>query len=123
MAAYHPPTADRAGKLRLDFNENTIGCSSKVVEFLKSRLDESRLAVYPEYVEAKRDAGTFRQPMLERREEMFIDGHGRQAAFGAFDELFSAWLAIPPDVADGTLLRPSALLPGMQPIAFRVRRA
>jgi histidinol-phosphate aminotransferase len=59
MAPYHPPTGDRAGKLRLDFNENTIGCSPKVVEFLKSRLDENRLAVYPEYVEAKRDLAAY----------------------------------------------------------------
>ena len=50
MAPYHPPTGGRADKLRLDFNENTIGCSPKVIEFLKQRLDENRLAVYPEYV-------------------------------------------------------------------------
>jgi histidinol-phosphate aminotransferase len=55
MAPYHPPTGGRADKLRLDFNENTIGCSPKVIEFLKQRLDENRLAIYPEYVEAKRD--------------------------------------------------------------------
>ncbi|HUS67237.1 MAG TPA: hypothetical protein VMZ28_22020 [Kofleriaceae bacterium] len=29
------------------------------------------------------------------------------------EELFSAWLAVPPGVADGTMLRPSALLRGM----------
>jgi histidinol-phosphate aminotransferase len=55
MAPYHPPTGGRSDKLRLDFNENTIGCSAKVIEFLKSRLDENRLAIYPEYAEAKRD--------------------------------------------------------------------
>ena len=55
MAPYHPPTGGRADKLRLDFNENTIGCSPKVIEFLKQRLDENRLAVYPEYTEARRD--------------------------------------------------------------------
>lgn len=37
------------------------------------------------------------------------------------EELFSAWLAVPPEVAEGTLLRPSALLPGMRPVSFRVR--
>jgi hypothetical protein len=37
------------------------------------------------------------------------------------DDLFAAWLAVRPGVADGTLLKPSALLPGMKPIAFRVR--
>ena len=38
------------------------------------------------------------------------------------DELFSAWLAVPPGVADGTLLTPSALLSGMvRPVSFRAR--
>lgn len=38
------------------------------------------------------------------------------------DELFSAWLAVPPGVADGAVLKPSALLPGMiRPVSFRVR--
>lgn len=58
MAPYHPPTGGRADKLRLDFNENTVGCSPKVIDFLKSRLEENRLAVYPEYVEAKRELAT-----------------------------------------------------------------
>jgi molecular chaperone DnaJ len=41
----------------------------------------------------------------------------------AIDELFSAWLAVRPGVADGTLLLPSAMLPGMvRPVSFRVRR-
>ena len=39
------------------------------------------------------------------------------------DELFSAWLAVPPEAADRTVLTPSALLPGMvRPVSFRVRR-
>jgi DnaJ-class molecular chaperone len=39
------------------------------------------------------------------------------------DELFSAWLAVRPDVAEGTLLTPSADLPGMlRPVSFRVCR-
>ena len=37
------------------------------------------------------------------------------------DELFSAWLAVPPGTVDGTILRPSALLPGMRPVSFRMR--
>ena len=38
------------------------------------------------------------------------------------DELFSAWLAVPPGVADGAILTPSALLDGMiRPVSFRVR--
>jgi len=60
MAQYSPPTGGRTGKLRLDFNENTVGCSPKVAEFLKTRINERQLAVYPEYTEAKRElAGRF----------------------------------------------------------------
>jgi histidinol-phosphate aminotransferase len=54
MASYSPPTAGRAGKLRLDFNENTVGCSPHIVEYLKQRLTESELSVYPEYAETRR---------------------------------------------------------------------
>src|SRR5437899_3181279 len=53
MAAYSPPTAGRADKLRLDFNENTEGCSPNVAAFLRERINAERLAIYPEYVEAK----------------------------------------------------------------------
>ncbi|MGH9659205.1 MAG: pyridoxal phosphate-dependent aminotransferase, partial [Bryobacteraceae bacterium] len=49
MSPYSPPTGGRAGKLRLDFNENTVGCSPRVVAFLQKALDPERLAVYPEY--------------------------------------------------------------------------
>ena len=34
MAPYSPPSQGRAGKLRLDFNENTVGCSPKVIDAL-----------------------------------------------------------------------------------------
>ena len=38
------------------------------------------------------------------------------------DDLFSAWLAIPPGVQDGEILPPSALLAGMiNRVVFRVR--
>lgn len=59
MKAYHPPLEGRAGSLRLDFNENTIGCSPKVVEFLKSQLDQGGLALYPEYAETRASVASF----------------------------------------------------------------
>jgi curved DNA-binding protein CbpA len=41
---------------------------------------------------------------------------------GTVDELFSAWLAVPPGVADGALLAPTTLLRGMVgTVTFRVR--
>ncbi len=55
MAAYSPPTADREEKLRLDFNENTVGCSPAVIAALRERLSADRLAVYPEYAMARTD--------------------------------------------------------------------
>ncbi len=53
MAPYKPPSSGRAGKLRLDFNENTVGASPRVVEHLRRHLSESGLAVYPEYEEVR----------------------------------------------------------------------
>jgi histidinol-phosphate aminotransferase len=53
MAPYSPPTAGRAGKMRLDFNENTVGCSPRVIDALKRGIGAEGLAVYPEYGEAK----------------------------------------------------------------------
>jgi len=56
----------------------------------------------------------------------YADSAGNCARCGGrrtIAELFSAWLAIPPGVTDGTVLHPSAVLPGMvQPVSFRVRR-
>ena len=59
MAPYTPPTGGRAGKLRLDFNENTVGCSPKVVAYLKEKLTADALTVYPEYVDAMRELAAF----------------------------------------------------------------
>ena len=52
MAPYSPPTGGRAGKLRLDFNENTVGCSPKVIECLRKYATADALSIYPEYTEA-----------------------------------------------------------------------
>src|SRR6202140_4406167 len=59
MAPYSPPSGGRAGKLRLDFNENTVGCSPKVVECLQKYLTADHLTIYPENQDARRDLGTF----------------------------------------------------------------
>ncbi len=42
------PTGDRAGKLRLDFNENTVGCAPAVLEALR-RVTAEQIAMYPDY--------------------------------------------------------------------------
>ncbi len=59
MAPYSPPTGGRTSKLRLDFNENTVGCSPAVIEFLKSTLGADQLSIYPEYVEARQELAAF----------------------------------------------------------------
>lgn len=59
MAPYSPPTGGRAGKLRLDFNENTVGASPKVLEYLREHLTEDGLSVYPEYREVKQELAAF----------------------------------------------------------------
>ncbi|HVV46775.1 MAG TPA: aminotransferase class I/II-fold pyridoxal phosphate-dependent enzyme, partial [Bryobacteraceae bacterium] len=53
MAPYSPPTGNRHDKLRLDFNENTVGCSPAVIEHLKSVLTAGELTVYPDYARVK----------------------------------------------------------------------
>jgi histidinol-phosphate aminotransferase len=45
---YEPPGEGRADKLRLDFNENTAGCSPAVPRAL-GKLSPKTLAMYPEY--------------------------------------------------------------------------
>jgi histidinol-phosphate aminotransferase len=59
MAPYSPPSAGREGKLRLDFNENTVGCSPAVIEFLREHLTSPQLSIYPEYVDAMRELAAF----------------------------------------------------------------
>ncbi|MFN2476298.1 MAG: histidinol-phosphate transaminase [Chthoniobacterales bacterium] len=59
MRPYAPPTGGRADKLRLDFNENTVGCSPKVAEFLRTHVSDGLLSVYPEYTDAKRDLAKY----------------------------------------------------------------
>ncbi len=52
VKAYHPPLDGRSG-LRLDFNENTAGCSPRVLQRLRSMTAEE-LARYPERAPVER---------------------------------------------------------------------
>ena len=45
---YEAPAEGRAGKIRLDFNENTTGCSTAARRAL-ARLSAKQIATYPEY--------------------------------------------------------------------------
>src|ERR1043165_502625 len=97
MAPYSPPTSGRAGKLRLDFNENTVGCSPKVIETLKSGVEAADLAVYPEYDSARQMVADY----FGVRPEQFLFTNGTDEAIQVFINTY---------VDDGqevVLLRPS----------------
>ena len=54
MRPYHPPLEGRNGKLRLDFNENTIGCSPKARKAIR-RLTSAAVSMYPEQDTVRRE--------------------------------------------------------------------
>ena len=54
MRPYHPPLEGRGGKLRLDFNENTLGCSPAVRKALRE-LSSADLSMYPEQETVRRE--------------------------------------------------------------------
>ncbi|HJT88314.1 MAG TPA: histidinol-phosphate transaminase [Bryobacteraceae bacterium] len=97
MAPYSPPTGGRAGKLRLDFNENTIGCSPRVIDALLAGLQPGGLAVYPEYGDAKQAIADY----FRVQPEQFVFTNGTDEAIQIFVNTY---------VDDGQevlLLRPS----------------
>ncbi len=53
LEKYRPPLEGRGGKLRLDFNENTIGCAPGVIRALRRSLNGEGLTRYPEYAETR----------------------------------------------------------------------
>jgi histidinol-phosphate aminotransferase len=59
LKPYRPPREGRGGKLRLDFNENTVGCPTGVIRALRRMLNSDWLARYPEYEDAKKVLAKF----------------------------------------------------------------
>ncbi|HUK18885.1 MAG TPA: histidinol-phosphate transaminase [Bryobacteraceae bacterium] len=80
MKPYSPPTAGRTDKLRLDFNENTVGCSPRVIEALHVALDAGSLAVYPEYGEAKQTIAAY----FHVQPDQFVFTNGTDEAIQVF---------------------------------------
>src|SRR6516164_930528 len=78
---YEAPAEGRAGKIRLDFNENTSGCSAAARRAL-ARLTAKQIATYPEYdVATRKLARYFRvQP-----EELLLTNGGDDALRVFFD--------------------------------------
>lgn len=78
---YEAPAEGRSGKVRLDFNENTSGCSPAVRRALAS-LTAKQLAMYPEYQKpTERLAGYFGV----KPEELLLTNGGDDALRVFFD--------------------------------------
>jgi histidinol-phosphate aminotransferase len=58
MRPYHPPLESRDGKLRLDFNENSIGCSPKALQAIRN-LTSATVSMYPEQETGRRELAAF----------------------------------------------------------------
>ncbi len=54
LKKYRPPQEGRGGKMRLDFNENTVGCPPQVIRALRRALNPEMMTRYPEYDEGRR---------------------------------------------------------------------
>jgi histidinol-phosphate aminotransferase len=87
---YEAPAEGRAGKLRLDFNENTSGCSPAVKRAL-AKLTTKQLAMYPEYqAPARRIARYFGI----RPQELLLTNGGDDALRVFFDTFVEAGSSI-----------------------------
>jgi histidinol-phosphate aminotransferase len=83
---YEAPAEGRTGKLRLDFNENTTGCSPAVRRAL-ANLTSKKIAMYPEYqATTQRLARYFRV----RPEELLLTNGGDDALRVFFDAFVDA---------------------------------
>jgi histidinol-phosphate aminotransferase len=54
LKKYRPPQEGRSGKMRLDFNENTVGCPPQVIRALRRAINPEMMTSYPEYDEGRR---------------------------------------------------------------------
>jgi len=68
MRAYNPPLEGRTKKLRLDFNENPIGCSPKVRQAL-AKLSSAEICSYPEQETVRRQMAKY---FAVRPEELLL---------------------------------------------------
>src|SRR5258708_9556581 len=78
---YEAPAEGRSDKLRLDFNENTSGCSPEVRGAL-AKLTTKQLAMYPEYQAPTRRIARF---FGVRPEELLLTNGGDDALRVFFD--------------------------------------
>jgi histidinol-phosphate aminotransferase len=83
---YEPPGEGRADKLRLDFNENTAGCSRAVQRAL-SKLTPKLLSMYPEY---ERGTRRLARHFQVNSEELLLTNGGDDALRLFFDAFVDA---------------------------------
>jgi histidinol-phosphate aminotransferase len=78
---YEAPAEGRAGKIRLDFNENTAGCGPAVLRAL-AKLTPQQLAMYPEY---QKPTARIARHLGVRTEELLLTNGGDDALRVFFD--------------------------------------
>lgn len=87
---YEAPAEGRSGKLRLDFNENTSGCSPAVRRAL-AKLTSKQLAMYPEY---QASTNQLARHFRVRPEELLLTNGGDDALRVFFDTFVEAGSSI-----------------------------
>ena len=87
---YESPAEGRAKKMRLDFNENTSGCSRAVVRAL-AKLSPKQLAMYPEYQRPTRALARY---FGVKPEELLLANGGDDALRVFFDTFVDPGSAI-----------------------------
>jgi histidinol-phosphate aminotransferase len=83
---YDAPAEGREGKVRLDFNENTAGCSRAVLRALR-KMSPKKLAMYPEY---ERSTQRLARYFRVRAEELLLTNGGDEALRVFFDTFVDA---------------------------------
>jgi histidinol-phosphate aminotransferase len=78
---YEAPSEGRRDKIRLDFNENTSGCSPAVRKAL-AHLDAKAIAMYPEYTKGTRELARY---FSVRPDELLLTNGGDDALRVFFD--------------------------------------
>jgi len=78
---YEAPSEGRAGKIRLDFNENTAGCGSEVLRAL-GKLTPQQFAMYPEY---EKSTARIARHFGVRPDELLLTNGGDDALRVFFD--------------------------------------
>lgn len=88
---YEAPSEGRAGKIRLDFNENTAGCSPAALRAL-AKLTPQQLAMYPEY---EKSTARIARHFAVRPEELALTNGGDEA-IRVFLDTFADATAVDP---------------------------